>query len=63
MLEQEKGLRFTKERIAVLALWFGVLVGVRVLIGFALQNMWFGTIGAVTITFVIFYATLRYTRL
>jgi uncharacterized membrane protein len=63
MLEQEKGLRFTKERIAVLALWFGVLVGVRVLIGFALQNMWFGTIGTVTITFVIFYATLRYTRL
>lgn len=63
MLEQEKGLRFTKERIAVLALWFGVLIGVRVLIGFVLQNMWFGTIGAVTITFVIFYATLRYTRL
>src|SRR5581483_4773868 len=62
MLEQEKA-RFTKERIAVLALWFGVLIGVRVLIGFAMQNMWFGTIGAVTITFVIFYMTLRYTRL
>ncbi|HEX2557903.1 MAG TPA: hypothetical protein VHK86_06240, partial [Nitrososphaera sp.] len=25
--------------------------------------MWFGTIGAVTVTFIIFYATLRYTRL
>jgi len=63
MLGQEKSLRFTRERIAVLALWFGVLIGVRVLLGFVLQNMWFGTIGAVTITFVIFYATLRYTRL
>ena len=63
MLEQEKGLRFTKERITVLALWFGVLVGVRVFIGFVLENMWFGTIGAVTVTFIIFYATLRYTRL
>jgi hypothetical protein len=63
MLEQGKRLRFTKERIAVLALWFGVLIGVRVLIGFGLQNMWFGTIGAVAVTFVIFYVTLRYTRL
>jgi hypothetical protein len=63
MLTQGKGHRFTKERIAVLALWFGVLIGVRVVIGFVLQNTWFGTIGAVTITFVIVYATLRHTHL
>jgi hypothetical protein len=63
MLEHNKDVKFTRERIAILALWFGVLIGLRVLLGFALQNIWFGTLGAVTITFVIFYAVLRYTRL
>lgn len=61
MLEQRQA--STKERIAVLALWFAVLIGVRVLLGFVFESMWFGTIGAVAITFAIFYATLRYTRL
>lgn len=28
-----------------------------------LENMWVGTMGAVAMTFVIFYATLRYTGL
>jgi len=28
-----------------------------------LENMWVGTMGAVAVTFVIFYATLRYTGL
>jgi hypothetical protein len=28
-----------------------------------LENMWVGTMGAVALTFVIFYATLRYTGL
>lgn len=55
--------RITKERIAILALWFGVLVGVRLLLGLVLKDMWVGTIGAVAVTFIIFYLTLRYTPL
>ena len=61
MLEQRQA--STKERIAVLALWFAVLIGVRATLGFVFENTWFGTIGAVAITFAIFYSTLRYTRL
>jgi hypothetical protein len=33
------------------------------LLGFMLENMWLGTMGAVAVTFVIFYATFRYTGL
>ena len=61
MLEEKP--RLTKERIAILASWFGVLVGVRFLLGFALENMWIGTLGAVAITFGIFYAALKYSPL
>ncbi|HEU4604719.1 MAG TPA: hypothetical protein VFS46_00610 [Nitrososphaera sp.] len=63
MLEQKKSDRLGKEKIAVLALWFAVLIGVRVLLGFVLENTWVGTLGAVAITFAIFYVTLRYTTL
>jgi hypothetical protein len=44
-------------------LWFAVLIGVRVLFGFVMQNAWVGTLGAVAITFAIFYVMLRYTTL
>ena len=63
LLEQKKNKRVGKDKIAVLALWFVVLIAVRVLLGFVLHNVWFGTLGAVTITFAIFYITLRYTTL
>lgn len=68
MLEQGKenekvSSNFTKERVAILALWFGVLIGVRILLGFVLHDVWIGTMGAVGITFAIFYVTLRFTRL
>ncbi len=64
MLEQNSSTdRLGKNKIAVLALWFAVLIGVRFLLGFALQHMWVGTLGAVAITFAIFYVTLRYTTL
>lgn len=63
LLEQNKSDRLGKEKIAVLALWFLVLIAVRVLLGFVLHNVWIGTLGAVTITFAIFYITLRYTTL
>src|SRR5688572_25245712 len=61
MLEEKP--RLTKERIAILASWFGVLVGVRFLLGFVLENMWIGTLGAVALTFVIFYVALKYSPL
>ena len=57
MLEEKP--KLTKERFLVLALWFGVLVGIRVILGFLLQNLWVGTVGAVAITFAIFYFSLR----
>ena len=63
LLEQNRTGRLGKDKIAVLALWFAVLIGVRVLLGFVLQHAWIGTLGAVTITFAIFYLTLRYTKL
>lgn len=63
LLEQKKGDKLGRDKIAVLALWFAVLIGVRVMLGFVLHNAWVGTIGAVGITFVIFYLTLRYTTL
>ena len=55
--------KLTKERFLILASWFGVLIGVRFLLAFALENMWVGTLGAVAITFAIFYVALRYTAL
>jgi hypothetical protein len=61
--EQKRSDRLGKDKLAVLALWFVVLIGVRVLLGFVLQNAWVGTLGAATITFVIFYMALRYTTL
>ena len=63
LLEQKEKGRLGKDKIAVLALWFVVLIGVRILLGFVLQNTWIGTLGAVAITFAIFYTTLRYTQL
>jgi hypothetical protein len=63
LLEQKKTDRLGKDKITVLALWFAVLIGVRVLLGFILQDAWVGTLGAVSITFAIFYMTLRYTTL
>lgn len=62
-MEQKKSEKLGKDKIAVLALWFAVLIGVRVLLSFVLQHAWIGTLGAVAITFAIFYITLRYTTL
>ena len=52
--------KVSKERIIILALWFISLVGIRLLLGLELSNVW-GTTGAVGITFVVFYLVLRYT--
>jgi hypothetical protein len=61
LLEQKE--RLGKAKVAVLALWLAVLIGVRLLLGFALHDSWVGTLGAVSITFAIFYVMLRYTTL
>jgi hypothetical protein len=52
-----------KEKIAILAVWFASIVGIRFFLGLILSNIWIGTVGAVAITFAIFYFTLRYTTL
>ncbi len=63
LLEQNRTDRLGKDKIAVLALWFAVLIGVRILMGIVLQLAWIDTLGAVSITFTIFYVTLKYTTL
>lgn len=63
MLEQKRGHNLGKDKILVLIAWFAVLFSVRILLGFVLHNTWVGTLGAVTITFAIFFVSLRYTRL
>lgn len=61
MLEQKP--RLTKERVIILASWFGLLVGIRFLLGFALESIWIGTLGAVAVTFAIFYVAIKHTPL
>jgi hypothetical protein len=63
LLEQKRGHNLGKDKILVLIAWFAVLFSVRILLGFVLHNTWVGTLGAVTITFAIFFVSLRYTRL
>jgi signal transduction histidine kinase len=58
-----KSVATRKQRIGVLGLWFILLIGVRVVIGYFLHDVWLGTAGAVAITFLIFYAAIRYTWL
>jgi hypothetical protein len=52
-----------KEKIAILVVWFASIVGIRFFLGLILSNVWIGTVGAVAITFLIFYFALRYTVL
>jgi hypothetical protein len=51
---------YTKEKVAILCIWFVSLVGIRILLGFELSHLW-GTTGAVAITFAMFLLILRYT--
>jgi hypothetical protein len=52
-----------KQKIAIIGLWFLILTGIRVLLGYALKDIWIGTFGAVGLSFVVFYLTIRYTPL
>ena len=50
-----------KQKIGILVLWFVSLVCVRLLLGLAFSNLWIGTVGAVAITFGLFYFLLIHT--
>ncbi|MGH9992015.1 MAG: hypothetical protein ACREAZ_05135 [Nitrososphaera sp.] len=52
-----------KQKIAILVLWSTSLIGTRLLLGFVLSDLWTGTIGAVGITFGLFYFALVHTPL
>ena len=56
------GFGIGRQKLAILLIWFACLVGVRLLLGLVLSDIWFGTIGAVGITFGLFYFTLVRTR-
>ena len=49
------------EKAVILVLWFGLLIGIRLLLGSEFPNSLAGTAGAVSITFGIFYLALKYT--
>src|SRR5919197_263068 len=51
------------QRVIILSSWFLLLIIVRTLLALSLSNVWFGTLGAVTVTFTIFYAVMKYTPL
>ena len=51
------------QRVVILSSWFLLLIAVRTLLGLSLSNVWFGTLGAVTVTFTIFYVLMKYTPL
>jgi hypothetical protein len=55
--------RLYKQKIAIIGLWFLILSSIRILLGFALEDIWVGTFGAVAITFAVFYLLLKYTML
>src|ERR1041384_4943447 len=64
MLDEKRwSARLNLVKFNVLASWFLLLISVRLALGVLLQNNWFGTFGAVAITFGVFYAALRYTPL
>jgi hypothetical protein len=52
-----------KGKLIILGSWFVSLVGIRLLIASVLDTAWFGTVGAVALTFAAFYLALRYTPL
>ena len=52
-----------KQRLIVIGFWVLLLMSIRLMLGFVLHNVWLGTIGAVTITFLIFYLSIRLTPL
>jgi hypothetical protein len=55
--------RFDKQKIVIIGLWFLILSGIRILLGFALGDIWIGTFGAVAITFAVFCLIIKYTPL
>jgi hypothetical protein len=65
MLEQQKSAERFKGKggCSVALVWCPDRHPDSFLLGFMLENMWVCTMGAVAVTFVIFYATLRYTGL
>jgi hypothetical protein len=58
-----KAQSFKREKFAILGSWFVLLISVRLLMSFFLNASWVGTLGAVGVTFLIFYFALRYTPL
>jgi hypothetical protein len=55
--------KYRWSKLVILATWFVLLVGIRLLMGLLLNTAWIGTVGAVAITFLLFYLSLRYTPL
>jgi hypothetical protein len=44
------GFGIGRQKLAILVIWFLSLVGVRLLLGLVLSNIWIGTVGAVALT-------------
>jgi hypothetical protein len=57
------GFGIGREKFAILVMWFASLVAVRLLLGLVFSELWIGTVGAVAVTFGLFYFALAHTPL
>ena len=55
--------KINKQRLAIMGLWFLILSGIRILLAYALKDIWIGTFGAVGLTFAVLYLLMKYTPL
>src|SRR5919202_204314 len=55
--------KIDKQRLAIIGLWFLILSGIRILLAYALKDIWIGTFGAVGLTFAVLYLLMKYTPL
>jgi hypothetical protein len=55
--------RLSKQKLAIIGLWFLILTAIRILFAYFLKDIWIGTFGAVGLTFAVFYLLIRYTPL
>lgn len=52
---------FGRARITILGFWFISVIGLRWLLSLFLSDLWLGTVGAIGITFAIFFVALKFT--
>lgn len=52
-----------KVTVIILVIWFALLASTRILLSFLLANVWVGSVGAMALTFLVFFTALYYSPL